>query len=120
MDTGKFDNLEDAAMAMIPESKKEDIRKLAAVGLSPREIVALAELTPDEATVFLTLASVPGSPVDLLLSEGRAAGVAIPQIKLQEAATAGNIDAIKALQKLQALNRFNEFLNNMDDDESAG
>lgn len=117
METDKFENLEDAAMALIPESKKEDIRKLAAVGMSARDIAVMAELTPDEATVFLSLADITGSPVDRLLAEGRAAGTAAPQIKLQEAAAAGNIDAIRALQKIQAMNRFNELLNNMDDDE---
>lgn len=114
-----FDSLEDAGMAMIPEPKREEIRKLAAVGVRPQDIALIVELTPDEATVFLSLAGIPGSPVDKLLSEGRVAGSAIPQIKLQEAAAAGNIDAIRALQKLQTLNRFNELLYYMDDDELA-
>ena len=120
MDDNNPDSLEEAAMALIPESKKEDIRKLAAVGVSPRDIVVMAKLTPDEASVFLSLVDVPGSPVDRLIAEGRAAGAAIPQIKLQEAAAAGNIDAIRTLQKLQAQNRFNELLYYMDEDEFAG
>ena len=32
-------------------------------------------------------------------------------------AQAGNIDAIRTLQKVQANNRFNELVYNMDDDE---
>ena len=49
--------------------------------------------------------------------EGRANGIASPQMKLQQAANAGNIDAIKTLQKLQQANRFNELIYYMDDDE---
>lgn len=37
--------------------------------------------------------------------------------KLQESAKGGNIEAVKALLELQELNRFNELVNNMDDDE---
>ncbi len=59
----------------------------------------------------------PGSPLALMLAAARAEGIATPQIKLQEAATAGNIDAIKELQKIQARNRFNELVNYLDDDE---
>ena len=37
--------------------------------------------------------------------------------KLQDESIAGNIEAIKTLQKLQATNRFNALVNNMDEDE---
>ena len=58
----------------------------------------------------MALADIPGSPVARLIAEGRANGIATPQMKLQEAAAAGNIDAIKVLQKLQEQNRFNELV----------
>lgn len=105
---------------LLPESAKEDVRKLAAVGLTAAQIAAAIELTPDVATVFINLAEVPGSAVARLIAEGRANGLATPQMKLHEAAAAGNIDAIKALHKLQKENRFIELLGYMDDDEFTG
>lgn len=102
------------------DEKKEEIRKLAAVGLTPAQIAVSMELTRDVAAAFVALADIPDSIVATLIAEGRANGVAYPQIKLQEAAAAGNIDAIKELQKLQRSNRFNELIYYMDDDEFTG
>ena len=80
--------------------------KLAAVGFMPHEIAVSMEWTRERRTA-----------ISVLITAGRATGRAQPQIKLQEAAKAGNIEAIKALQNLQRTNRFNELVNNMDDDE---
>lgn len=102
------------------DEKKEDIRKLAAVGLTAAQIAAAMEFPPDVATTFIALADIPESLVAILIAEGRANGIATPQIKLHEAAAAGNIDAIKELQKLQRVNRFNELIYYMDDDEFTG
>lgn len=109
-----------AIIAEIPDDKKEEILKLAAVGLTPAQIAAAMEYPPDVAAAFVALADVPDSTVARLIAEGRANGIATPQMKLQEAAAAGNIDAIKALQKLQTVNRFNELIYYMDDDEFSG
>ena len=109
-----------AISTAIPDDKKEEILKLAAVGLTPAQIAAAMEYPPDAAAAFVALADVPGSTVAQLIAEGRANGVATPQMKLQEAAAAGNIDAIKTLQKLQKVNRFNELIYYMDDDEFSG
>lgn len=106
--------------ALFPDSLKEDILKLAAVGLDPAQIAAAIELKPDVATVFIILAEIPGTPVARLIAEGRANGLAKPQMKLQEAASTGNIDAIKTLRKLQRENMFIEQLRYMDDDEFTG
>lgn len=38
-------------------------------------------------------------------------------LKLHEVAKGGNVEAINALRKVQAFNRYNELLNHMDDDE---
>ena len=103
----------------ITAQQEEDIMKLAAVGLSPTEIAAAVELEPSDAVLFVVLADVPGSPVSRMLMQGRAIGRATPQMKLQEAANAGNIDAVKTLQKIQKENRFQELINNMDNDELA-
>ena len=78
------------------------------------------EYSSATAAAFVALADIPGSPVARLIAEGRANGIATPQMKLQEAAAAGNIDAIKVLQKLQEQNRFNELVYYMDNDESDG
>lgn len=105
---------------LIPDDQKEDVLKLAAVGLTPVQIAAAIELSPEATAAFVALADIPGSPVCRLIEEGRAAGISVPQIKLQEAAVAGNIDAIKMLQQLQHANRFNELIYYMDDDEFTG
>lgn len=101
----------------LTKEHEDDILKLAAVGLSPAEIAAVVELDTRTAMLFVALAEIPGSNVSLMLARGRAIGRATQQIKLQEAATAGNIDAVKTLQKIQKENRFQELVNNMDNDE---
>lgn len=102
---------------VLTKEHEADIMKLAAVGLSPAEIAAAVELGTRNALLFVALAEVPGSNVSLMLAQGRAIGRATPQMKLQEAANAGNIDAVKTLQKIQKENRFQELVNNMDNDE---
>lgn len=102
---------------VISKDHEADILKLAAVGLSPVEIAAAVEFDSRSAMLFVALAEIPGSNVSLMLARGRAIGRATPQMKLQEAANAGNIDAVKTLQKIQKENRFQELVNNMDNDE---
>lgn len=101
----------------ISKKEEEEIMQLAAVGFMPREIAVAMEWPREKRAAFCLLANTPGSEVAMLIAAGKAVGRADPQIKLQEAAKAGNIDAIKTLQKLQANNRFNELVNHMDDDE---
>lgn len=101
----------------ITKKEEEEIMQLAAVGFMPREIAVAMEWSREKRVAFCLLANTPGSEVALLIAAGKAIGRADPQKKLQEAAKAGNIDAIKTLQKLQANNRFNELVNHMDDDE---
>lgn len=105
---------------ILPDDKKEEIMKLAAVGLTAKRIAAAMEFPPVMATAFIAMADSPGSMVARLIAEGRANGIATPQMKLQEAAAAGNIDAIKELRKMQRENRFNEIIEYMDDDEFTG
>lgn len=104
-------------LPVISKNEEEEIMQLAAVGFMPREIAVAMEWPREKRVAFCLLANTPGSEVALLISAGKAIGRADPQKKLQEAAKAGNIDAIKTLQKLQANNRFNELVNHMDDDE---
>lgn len=101
----------------LTKAEETEVMKLAAVGFIPREIAVSMEWTRERRAAFCILANVPGSAISVLIAAGRATGRAQPQIKLQEAANAGNIEAIKALQNLQRTNRFNELVNNMDDDE---
>lgn len=110
-------NLTPPDLPAITNKEEEEIMKLAAVGFMPREIAVAMEWPREKRAAFCLLANSPGSEVALLIAAGKAVGRADPQKKLQEAAQAGNIDAIKTLQKLQANNRFNELVNHMDDDE---
>lgn len=107
----------DSLGAIIPETEHDDIRRLAGVGLSPEKIAAALELPPENAAAFSALAKVPGSPVARLFDEGRAICESTPQLKLLAAAQAGNVDAVKTLQKIQERNRLRAFMENMDDDE---
>lgn len=108
---------ETPSLPVISQSEEKEIMQLAAVGFMPKEIAVAMEWPREKRVAFCLLANTPGSEVAMLIASGRAIGRADPQKKLQEAATAGNIDAIKTLHKLQANNRFNELVNNMDDDE---
>lgn len=101
----------------ISKKEEDEIMQLAAVGFMPRDIAVAMEWPREKRVAFCLLADTPGSEVAMLIAAGKAVGRADPQIKLQEAAKAGNIDAIKALHKIQANNRFNELVNHMDDDE---
>lgn len=116
MNTGNNDKPTLPALALTSKEETE-IMKLAAVGFMPHEIAVSMEWPRERRAAFCILANIPGSAVSALITAGRATGRAQPQIKLQEAAQAGNIEAIKALQNLQRINRFNELVNNMDDDE---
>lgn len=99
--------------------QEQEVMKLAAVGLQPREIAMALELGPSEAASFCARAPMPGEKIHALIMTGRANGKATPQIKLQEQAMAGNIDAIKLLQQIQDENRYNELLAGIDDDECS-
>ncbi len=101
----------------LTSTEEEEVMKLAAVGFMPREIAVAMEWPRDRRAAFCLLAEFTGSDIALLLAAGKAEGRAVPQTKLQEQAKAGNIEAIKALQTLQANNRFNELVSYMDDDE---
>ncbi len=103
----------------LTSKEEEEVLKLAAVGLMPVEIAMSMEWPRERRAAFCALANIPGSDIAVLIASGRASGRTTPQVKLQEAAAAGNVDAIRTLQKLQANNRFNELVNNMDDDEFA-
>lgn len=98
-------------------TEEDEVMKMAAVGFMPGEIAVAMEWTRERRAAFCALAEYPGSDVALLIAAGRAEGRATPQTKLQEQAKAGNIDAIKTLQVLQANNRFNELVTFLDDDE---
>lgn len=103
-------------LSLSPDDK-EEVMKLAAVGFMPTEIAVAMEWPREKRVVFAALADVPGSEVATLIESGRANGRAAPQIKLQEAAAAGNVEAIRELQKLQARNLFIERMTGIDDDE---
>lgn len=91
--------------------------RLAAVGMNAADIAVAMEWQPERCAAFCRLAATPGSRIAMLLAAGRVTGRAEPLAKLQEAAVVGNVDAIKALQKVQAFNRYSELINHMDEDE---
>lgn len=94
-----------------------ELMNLAAVGFTPKEIAAAMKWPRGRRSTFCRLAEYPGSDVASLIAAGRAEGRSMPQTKLREQAKTGNVEAIKELQTIQARNRFNELVSNMDDDE---
>lgn len=101
-------------------AEEKEVMKMSAVGLMPFEIALSMEWSPERRAAFCRLAMIPGSVVATLMLEGRTLGKTQPQVKLQEAAAAGNIEAVKSLQELQAKNRMNELITFMDEDETPG
>lgn len=101
----------------LPKETEDEVMQLAACGFNPGEIAEALEMPREKALAFVAMSKVPGSYVAKLINAGKVTGRATPQMKLQAAASAGNIEAIKELQKIQARNLFNERVRMMDDDE---
>ena len=99
------------------EEQAEDIKRLAALGFTPKKIAIAMGLERDEMLLFLRDAAVPGTAVAVLMLQAVTQTKAAPQIKLHEAAEAGNVDAIKLLQDVQLRNQFNNIIDQMDDEE---
>lgn len=105
-------------LKLTPE-QEADAAKLSAVGVNAADIAAALELPPVQTMLFRREAERLGSPIQRLIAMGRVNGASTPQMKLHDAATTGNVQAIIALRKLQDANRFNTLVENMDNDELA-
>lgn len=112
---GVLDRLKELT-ALTPD-EEDQVARLAAVGLMPRDIAVAMEWPRERRRAFCLMADCADTEISDLIAAGRAMGRVQPQMKLQEAAAAGNVEAVKALQGLQAANRFAEQLTLMDDDE---
>ena len=99
------------------EEQAEDIKRLAALGFTPKKIAIAMGLERDEMLLFLRDAATPGTAVAVLMLQAVTQTEAAPQIKLHEAAEAGNVDAIELLQDVQRRNQFNNIIDQMDDEE---
>lgn len=99
------------------EEQAADIKRLAALGFTPKNIAIALGLDRDDMLLFLRDAAVPGTAVAVLMLQAITQTKAAPQIKLHEAAEAGNVDAVKLLQDVQRRNQFNNMIEQMDDDE---
>ena len=112
----KFES-ESRAPELLEENEVKEVQKLAAVGLAPENIALAMGWGYAKRRAFVILADVPASDVAVAIAQGRAAGLASPQIKLQEAAAGGNIEAAKAIREILEGNRFANLMASMDDDE---
>ncbi|MBO5054552.1 MAG: hypothetical protein J6C44_10045 [Muribaculaceae bacterium] len=117
MDDDKKHMAQIAETLNLVQKEEDEVARLSALGLSPRDIAVAMELNPTRRAAFIALASIPGTEVARLIEMGRANGRITPQLKLQEAAATGNIEAIRTLDKIQRNNRYNEFIHQLDDDE---
>lgn len=99
------------------EEQALDIKRLAALGYNAKKIAIALGLERNEMLLFLRDAATPGTAVAVLMLQAITETKAAPQVKLHEAAEAGNVDAIKLLQDVQRRNQFNNMIEQMDDDE---
>ncbi len=113
----------DDAEALTPQKfeftqeKRREIQRLAALGMSPLDIAVGADIPREFIRLFETLADTPGSEIHTLIAQGEVAGRASAQIRMQEIAAAGNVEAARVISKMQADNLFKQLIKNMDDDE---
>lgn len=113
-------NNPDYLSVLLPKETKEEVVSLAGLGLTPAQIAAAIGMTPESAALFIALADMPGSAVARLIETGLVSGLATSQKELQKQANSGDVDAIKELMKVRRINRFNELIYYMDDDEFTG
>lgn len=99
------------------EEQLDDLRRLAATGMSAKDIAGMLELSDKDVAQFVEMASMPLSRIARLIAEGRAYGTAQPQLNALEAAEGGNLQAVHILMKYQDRNRFRELIASADDDE---
>lgn len=99
------------------DERLDDLRKLAATGLSPQDIARALELPQKDIDLFVEMARKPLSRIGRLMAEGRAYGLAKPQLTAFESAEGGNLQALQTLMKYQDRNRFREMIAAADDDE---
>ena len=99
------------------EEQAADIKRLAALGYTPKQMAVALGLDTADALLFLRDAATPATAVAALMRQAITETAAAPQVKLHEAAEAGNVDAVKELQKVQRRNEFNRLIEQMDDDE---
>lgn len=87
---------------------------MAALGFRPEDMAAALGLSYSQRDRFLMEAFIPGTEIFRLIKEGTVQVRAIPEIKLHEAAEAGNLDAIKQLEEVKKKHHFENLVEDMD------
>lgn len=97
--------------------QQEDVRRLASLGYSPKEMAVSLGLSREEAEIFVRDSETAGTAVNFLIWEGILVARAAPEIKLHEAAESGNVEAVKQLEAMRKRHAFERLIEQMDDDE---
>ena len=96
--------------------QRDDVKRLASLGYRPLDIAVSLGLSEDDRRNFVTDAARPGTTVFELIKEGVLVTRAAPEVKLHEAAEAGNVDAIKELNIVNFRHAYNQMIDDMDAD----
>ena len=96
--------------------QREDVKRLASLGYRPAEIAVSLGLSGEDAQNLIKDAGTPGTTVFQLIREGILVTKAAPEVKLHEAAEAGNVDAIKELNIVNFRHAYNQMIDDMDAD----
>lgn len=100
--------------------QRDDVKRLASLGYRPVEIAVSLGLDQQKTAAFIRDADTPGTTVSTLIREGLLVTKAAPEVKLHEAAEAGNVDAIKELNIVNFRHAYARTLEEMDEDEYKG
>lgn len=101
----------------LTEEEKENVRRMAALGYKPRDLALYLGMKGAKVLLFIQDAYEDGTTINLLIREGTLITKANPEMKLHEYAEAGNIEAIKELEKIKRRHSFESLIDQMDDDE---
>ena len=96
--------------------QREDVKRLASLGYRPAEIAIALGLSGEDGINLVRDAETPGTTVFQLIREGLLVTKAAPEVKLHEAAEAGNVDAIKELNIVNFRHTYNRMIDEMDED----
>ena len=100
----------------VDPEQRDDVKRLASLGYRPTEIAVALGLEGEDALNFIKDAGTPGATAFQLIKEGILVTKAAPEVKLHEAAEAGNVDAIKELNIVNFRHAYNRMIDEMDDD----
>lgn len=103
-------------LVFIDPEQRDDVKRLASLGYRPVEIAVSLGIPAEDRGNFVRDATTPGTTAYELIKEGVLVTRAAPEVKLHQAAEAGNVDAIKELNIVHFRHAYNQMIDDMDAD----